>query len=339
MFLQEHPLQGAPASKQPVSKVTVCRSARDLIKIEPLWRFLCSGSEATVFQNFDLNLLAAQAFSGREEPFVVAAEASFGAAIVPAVQRQSHNSLHLLGEELFDYRKVLHAGDDEVLREAVSVLATLQKPLEVVALRQSDCCDTCSELHLEPFCAAPMLRSSDMTADELSQVHTRLGRNLRRLQRLGYELKSYDGDNPQLLRAIYLGKAVQDPNSLFHDPDRIQFLVNAALLQPEIFEIFTLECGSQIGAALVTLLDGQTRRFYTGWFSPEIGKHSPALTLIYEVSRNTLEAGWDCDYMTGEQPYKLRLATTSIPLFKLKATPEQLRDYAHAAAAELKPVG
>ena len=321
-----------------MSKVTVCRSARELIKIEPLWRFLCTEDEATVFQDFDLNLLAAQAFSGREEPFVVAVEASFGAAIVPAVLRQTDDSLRLLGEELFDYRKFLHAGDDEVLREAVSVLATLQKPLEVVALRQFDCCDTYSELNLERFCMAPMLRSADMTADELSEVHTRLGRNLRRLQRLGFELNTYDGDNPQLLRAIYGGKAVQDSNSLFHDPHRIQFLVNAALLQPEIFEIFTLEWGPQIGAALVTLLDGRTRRFYTGWFSPEIAKHSPALTLIYEVSRQTLAAGWDCDYMTGEQPYKLRLATSSVPLFKLKATPEQLRDYSHAAA-ELRPVG
>lgn len=321
-----------------MSKVTVCRSARDLIKIEPLWRFLCSESDATVFQNFDLNLLAAQSFCGKEEPYVVAVEASFGAAIVPAVLRESDDSLRLLGEELFDYRKFLHAGDDGVLREALAVLATLRRPLEVIALRKSDCCDTYSELNLEAFCSAPMLRSGDMTADELSQAHTRLGRNLRRLHRLGYELKSYDGDNPQLLRAIYGGKAVQDSNSLFHDTDRIQFLVNAALLQPEIFEIFTLECGSQVGAALVTLLDGRTRRFYSGWFSPEIGKHSPALTLIYEVSRQTLAAGWDCDYMTGEQPYKLRLAKSSVPLFKLKATPEELRDYAHAAA-ELKPVG
>jgi hypothetical protein len=37
-----------------------------------------------------------------------------------------------------------------------------------------------------------------------------------------------------------------------------------------------------------------------------------------------LIAGVDCDYMTGEQPYKLRLATVSVPLYRLRATAHQL---------------
>jgi hypothetical protein len=68
-----------------------------------------------VFQRFDLNLLAAERFAAREKPYVVSAEPSGGAAIVPAVLRHSDGSIRLLGEELFDYRAVLHKGDDAVL--------------------------------------------------------------------------------------------------------------------------------------------------------------------------------------------------------------------------------
>jgi CelD/BcsL family acetyltransferase involved in cellulose biosynthesis len=104
----------------------------------------------------------------------------------------------------------------------------------------------------------------------------------------------------------------------------VEFMVRAAQLDPSVFEMFTLEHGSQLGAALVTLRDGDIRRFYTGWFDPTLEKHSPALTLIYEVTRESLASGFDCDYMTGEQPYKMRLATASVPLYRLCATPQQL---------------
>ena len=126
--------------------------------------------------------------------------------------------------------------------------------------------------------------------------------------------------------SIFAGKAAQHPSvSLFHDPARIQFLVSAAAQMPEVFEIFTLENGPlDMAAAVVTLLDRGCRRFYTGWFAPEYEKHSPALALIYEITRQSLSAGLDCDYMTGEQPYKMRLATSSVPLYRVHATPEQL---------------
>lgn len=334
--LREHPLAGAFASNQPVLKITICRSARELVHVKPLWLSLLGRNNSTVFQNFDFNLLAAQLFAGREDPFIICAEASYGAAIIPAAVRNSDNSLRLLGEELFDYRKFLHSGNEEVLREAIAVLAGQKKSLEIIALRDCDRDGVSAELTLEPFSAAPLVRCCD--AESLWNLHARLGRNLRRLQRLGYELKRYNGENPDLLRAIYRAKADQDSTSLFHDSLRAEFITNAALLRPEIFEIFTLECGAQIGAALVTLRDGDVRRFYTGWFAPEIARHSPALTLIYEVSCESLAAGMDCDYMTGEQPYKLRLATASVPLYRLRATPEQLANLV-VPASEIKLAG
>jgi len=81
----------------------------------------------------------------------------------------------------------------------------------------------------------------------------------------------------------------------------------------------------------VTLRDGACRRFYTGWFGTECEKHSPALSLIYEITRQSLAEGLDCDYMTGEQGYKMRLATDLVKLFRVRATAAEL-----AAAAGTK---
>ena len=139
-----------------------------------------------------------------------------------------------------------------------------------------------------PFAAAPGVSCAQISAEQFAAAHTRLARNLRRLEKLGFELRRYDGANPQLLRSIYAGKAAQSESSLFHDSERIEFLASAAGLMPDVFEIFTLENGPLTAAAVVTLRDGCCRRFYTGWFAPEYEKHSPALALIYEVTRQSL---------------------------------------------------
>jgi len=301
-----------------------------MLRIRPLWEELCADGRYTVFQNFELNVLAAARYADREEPYVVCAESDGGAAIVSAALRRSDRTIRLLGEELFDYRTFLHRGDDEVLRAALEALGELGRPLEIVALRESDRSIVTDELELLPFAAAPGVSCRQVSEDQFAAAHTRLARNLRRMERLGFELRSYDGANPYLLRSIYTGKAEQSESSLFHDPARIEFLVSAAGLLPDVFEIFTLENGAQRAAAVVTLRDNKSRRFYTGWFAPEYQKHSPALALIFEITRQSLAQGLDCDYMTGEQPYKMRLATYSVPLYKVLATAEQLARLARA---------
>ena len=305
-------------------KILTCHSVEELLQIRPIWESLYADGKYTIFQDFWLNLLAAQRFAGREQPYVVCAETANGVAIVPAVLRLRDQTIRLLGEELFDYRSFLHDGDEQALRVALSALANLQRPLEIVAMREPDCTLLADEWEWQPFACAPVVRSLDVTAEQFILAHGRLARNLRRLERLGLELGTYDGSNPHLLRSIYNGKAEQLESSLFHDPARVEFLVEAAALLPKAFEIFTLEKDSVMKAAVVTLLDGSCRRFYTGWFSPEYEKHSPALSLIYEVTRLSLACGHDCDYMTGEQPYKNRLATSSVPLYRVRASAEQL---------------
>jgi CelD/BcsL family acetyltransferase involved in cellulose biosynthesis len=309
-------------------KITVCRSAEEMLRIRSLWESLYEAGDYTVFQSFDLNLLAAARFAEREEPYVVCAESSGGAAIVPAVMRQSEGMIRLLGEELFDYRKILHTGDDAVLRAALGALARLGRPLEIVAMREGDRNMVIEELDLLPFAAAPGVSCAQVSAEQFAGAHNRLGRNLRRMERLGFDLRAYDGANAQLLRSIYKAKSRQNQSSLFCDAERIEFMVSAAGLMPDVFEIFTLENASEVAAAVVTLRDRGWCRFYTGWFAPEYEKHSPALALIYEITRQSLADGLDCDYMTGEQPYKMRLATNSVALYKVRATGEELRPLA-----------
>jgi CelD/BcsL family acetyltransferase involved in cellulose biosynthesis len=69
-------------------------------------------------------------------------------------------------------------------------------------------------------------------------------------------------------------------------------------------------------AALVTFQDGKVRRFYTTWFDPQWSRHSPGVALLFEATRLSLAEGLTCDYMTGEQDYKLRLATGAVPLYR-----------------------
>ena len=289
-----------------------------------MWESLYEAGDYTVFQSFDLNLLAAARFAEREEPYVVCAESSGGAAIVPAVVRRSDGMIRFLGEELFDYRKFLHMGDDVVLRAALGTLGELGRPMEIVAMREGDRNAVIEELALSLFAAAPGVSCNQVSAEEFGAAHNRLGRNLRRMERLGFRVRSYDGADAQLLRSTYEAKAGQNGSSLFRDAGRVDFMVSAAGLMPDVFEVFTLENASEVAAGVVTLRDRGWRRFYTGWFAPEYEKHSPALALIYEITRQSLADGLDCDYMTGEQPYKMRLATNSVALYKVRATGEEL---------------
>ena len=315
-------------------QIRTLTSAEELLQLRPMWEAMCAEGDYTIFQNFDLNLLAARMFADREQPCIICVEASYGTAIIPTVVRHQDASLRFLGDELFDYRCFFSQGEPAVLRAALSALAERGLPLEVVALREKEARVLPHELSLTPFCAAPAVAGGKISAEDFAMKHLRLARNLRRLARLGFALHSYRGDYPGLLRFIYQKKAAQSVNSLFHDPLRVEFMVNAAMMMPSAFEIFTLEDEASIVAAVITLREDGCRRFYTGWFAPELEKHSPALSLIYEVTRQSLEAGLDCDYMTGEQPYKQRLATSGVQLYRLRANVEELAAASHTEAIQ-----
>jgi CelD/BcsL family acetyltransferase involved in cellulose biosynthesis len=292
-------------------------------RLRPAWHALYKPGRHTVFQNFAWNQLAAAEFGDREAPLVVLAETDSSVAIVPACV--CGDRISLLGDVLFDYRAVLHEGGPEALNAACAYLADFDLPVEVTGVRE---CDVDAFEGIEPafFCNAPGVQRQNFTADQFTAEHSRLGRFFRRLANQRVELQQFFGDQERLIRWIYQRKAEQFEGSaqdIFSDPRRIDFMVRAAAIDPTKFEMFAFtERGvantpGDVIAALVTLRDGSVRRFYTVWFDQAWAQYSPGTVLVFAITQRSLAEGLDCDYMTGEQPHKIRLATSMKRLFKV----------------------
>lgn len=312
---------------QRLKKRYIARSAAELDALRNIWNSLYAAGEHTLFQSFDWNRLAASHFADREASFVSYYEDDNGAAIVPAAIGDGHR-LAFLGERLFDYRDVLAAGEPTALREAWRPVAELGLPLSLAALR-SCAAERWSYAGVLPFCAAPSVLRRNTSAEHLEAEHRKLGRFSRRLRRQGLELRTYDGSFGKLIRSIYQQKARQfrgSTDNIFADERRAAFMVSAAALRPASCEIFTYEQGSRVVAALVTFRDGTVRRFYTVWFDSSLARESPGQVLVYEATLEALRNGVDCDYMTGEQSHKTRLATSSEPLYRVELSAGELCD-------------
>ncbi|HYH00823.1 MAG TPA: GNAT family N-acetyltransferase [Terriglobales bacterium] len=281
-----------------------------------------------MFQSYEWNRLAAQYFAGREQPFVVFCEDDNGFALVPAAIADGGGRIVLLGESLFDYRDVLAEGDPDTLTRAWQKLAELCLPLSVLNLRGVETSRRWANFSPIDFCHAPGILRRDTSSEVIERGHRRLGRFSRRLERAGACFRRYDGSASTLVREIYRKKSQQfhgAGNNVFADERRIDFMISAAAQDPNACEIFTHETETCLVAALVTFRDRGVRRFYTVYHDPAWAKASPGQVLIYEVTRNSLDEGLDCDYMTGEQSHKMRLATLLVPLYRVDLSAEQLR--------------
>ena len=300
-------------------RLVLACTEQEIASLRPLWEALHASGDSTVFQSFQWNRIAARVFGRRERPFVVAAETDSGAAIIPAALSAGERRLTLLGDQLFDYRDVLWAGDPDALYLAWERIAQLGTPLEVTAVRRGALLDLdCGTA--EPYAAAPCVQRDHISESDFVEAHHRLGSRFRKLQRLGARVHRCSGAVSDLVRWIYRRKADTFEGwgeNLFADPARVEFMVAAAAAAGTDSDLFTLDMDGLPIAALVTFRDGEVRRFYTTYFDARWAKHSPGMVLLYEVTRMTLAEGFDCDYMTGEQPYKLRLATSSVPLSRV----------------------
>lgn len=309
------------------------RSAAELEALRPRWEALYAAGNHTLFQSFQWNLLAARAFGHREAPEVAYAENGSGAAIIPAVRVENGARLGLLGETLFDYRDVLAAGDSEALSAAWRELARLDLPFAAAGIRDPA---HWPGFRTGCFADAPYVEGIDGVS--FAGRHRRSARLLSRLQREGVSLRRHSGENSALVRGVYRRKAAQlgpRARNLFADSARIDFMVAAAGLNPAATDIFTLENGSTLVAALVTFCDGSTRRFYTIWHDPAWARFSPGIALLFEVTRRSLEDGPGCDFMTGTQPHKSRFATGAMPLRKVEAVASELAGMGASIAPSL----
>jgi CelD/BcsL family acetyltransferase involved in cellulose biosynthesis len=308
-------------------RIVIAESAAEMDRLAPLWERLLCRQTHSIFQRFSWNRLAADMFADRLTPHIVCVEGHSGAAIIPAAINRASDRIELLGETLFDYRDVLHAGDPEVLQHAWRLLASLQRPFHVISIGRAAARERWGEFPTPPFAMAPrVVRVRSEAA--FRQAHSRLGRQIRRLQKQRVEVCTTSGQNSGLMRRIYDGKRTLfesgGSENVFLDLLRCEFMVAAAAMEGDECEIYTLQEQDALVAGIVTFNDGDTRRFYTTYFNPEWAHYSPGQALLYEASARTLAQEFDCDYMTGEYPYKLRLANASHPLFRVDVSAEQL---------------
>ena len=311
----------------------VARSPAELDILRPAWESLYRTCPKTLFQSFSWNGLAASSFSAREEPYVVLLESDAGAALIPGAI--ADHGFTLLGEALFDYRDVLAAGDPSLLRQAWQEVAALKLPIFFAALRGEERRRAWEEFAPHPFVSAPCVLTRDISSEQLALAHTRIGSRWRKILRQGVEFRHEPNPSTELLQRIYQLKAAQLPANLFRDASRINFLAAAARLGEAPCDVYTLSQGSTLVAALVTFRDGNIRRFYTTYYDHSWAHFSPGIVLLFEATRLSLEEGLNCDYMTGEQPHKVRLATASVPLFRVECSREV---WARVAGQEEQPV-
>ncbi|MGE5113084.1 MAG: GNAT family N-acetyltransferase [Acidobacteriaceae bacterium] len=315
-------------------RTAIIENPHDLQRIRPLWEEFPRCGGMTMFQGYAWNAIAMHVFREREMPRFVYVESDAGVALVPCVIGKDCGVIHLAGERMFDYRDVLLAGDESLLARAWATISDWDLEFESKALYGEEAGEKWSALPVRFFANAPRVNHSAIAAEEFLKAHNRMGRFSRRFQRQGITLHKHSGSNQALIRTIYDRKASQEvPTNLFRDPLRREFMA-AIAAQPEAHcEVFTYESAGELVAALVTFRDGDVRRFYTTYFDRRWASQSPGQVLLYEITAQSLRDNLDCDYMTGEYPYKNRFATGVVSLYGVKATSAQLRV---AAAQALK---
>lgn len=306
--------------------IVVAENPTEIESLRERWEKLPA---PTMFQSYAWNHAAARVFGDREKPHVLYAETDSGVALIPAAVREG--KLRMLGDAMFDYRDVLVQGDAGVLGSAWARASELGLDFETGALRQDGNIAAWDRFELSRYYGAPFV--SHTNAADFASRHHRLGRWVRRFAREGVQLRSHTGENSALVRQIYERKADQPAesgDSLFADALRVEFMVRVCAAVGAACEIFTYETAGTLVASLVTFRDGDLRRFYTVQFDPAWAKYSPGTVLIYEITRRSLEAGIDCDYMTGEHAYKMRFATSVAPMCWVQADRQTLASIAQA---------
>lgn len=334
-----HPIRAGAASNQShkngatgLRQSLVITSYSQLDRLRPLWDSLYSPESHTIFQSFDWNLLAAKAFASRSTLFVIAIQDDNDSVVVPACS--TRGTAQLIGDDLFDYRDMLVGGNEDIAASAIRRLADTGTGLNVTALMGASVRQRWQGLGFVPasFVTAPCVRRSEVDAQSFEAQHHRSARLVRKLTRAGVTSHVYRGSETALVRTIYEKKSQQamgGMSNLFADETRRDFLIAACGLGT--CDVFTLETAGSLVAALVTFRDGVVRRFYTTYYDYAWAHFSPGVALLYEVTRNSLTQGLDCDYMTGEQPHKMRFATSSVPLFRVDANATQLAEIASGA--------
>ena len=302
-------------------RIRVARNPAEIDALGSAWGSI-EREQGTIFQTFGWNRLAASMFADREEPYFVFCEDDNGVAIIPAVIRRESQALGFAGETLFDYRDYLACGDPSALDQAWQQLPRL--PFTVTAIWRPEAA-IWKQLPKMFYSRSPRLSPDEISAEEFARSHARAFSRLHRLERMGLEIKQYSGGHGMVRRIYELRSRQSIPGELFHDSRRVEFMVAVCTQEGSRCQVFTLEHGGTLAAAVITFRDRELRRFYTTYYDRNWARYSPGVSLLFEVARRSLQEELSFDLMTGEQPYKLRIAQNAKDLFQVTATPEQMK--------------
>ena len=305
-------------------RIKVARTATEIDALRSPWKFI-EREQGTIFQTFRWNRLAAGLFADREEPYFVLCENDNGAAIIPAVIRRESQTLSFAGETLFDYRDYLACGDPDALEQAWHEITSLELPFTVTAICQPEAA-IWKQLPKTFYSRSPRLSPDQISADDFAHGHARAFSRLHKLERMGLEVREYSGTDPIVRRIYELRSRQSGDGELFHDPRRVDFMAAVCAEEGSRCQVFALQHGGTLAGALITFRDREFRRFYSTYYDHNWARYSPGVSLLFEIARRSLREGLSFDLMTGEQPYKLRIAQSAEDLFQVTASPQQMKE-------------
>jgi CelD/BcsL family acetyltransferase involved in cellulose biosynthesis len=290
-------------------------SGADLHPLESLWR---QAHSEHIFQQYELNAAWAAQFagpSGAGFQLHIWHTAS-PPMLVPCVVRNGW--LSWLGHGLFDYADPLGAPSDFAACPSPSPAAAC----DIAGIRDNSPWRsqfTRMAPHraaLAPFSAAPYCAA--ISAAELERRHPRMAERWRELARKGVGWAPVlDPSARQRLLALMLRwkQSRMGARNVLHTLEAAWLAEMASYEGCELWRL-----GDEADwAGFLTWRFGHTRYGYTLAHDPARAKYSPGAKLLYAVLARSLDQGLRFDFLTGEQDFKLRLATGRVPLWRLES--------------------
>lgn len=288
--------------------------------IEPLWRSAFERAPGHFFQRFEPSLHWARIYAaeGNLRVWTHASEPALAAFTVRDGQ------LALLGQGLFDYVDLVGAASPAAQQQLARQL------LEWEEWRQFEATGVPADSPFTSFWQALQAESSFFSAaplllhpDRLRPGHGRAARRLRQCRQAGWELQQVgQGAERQALLHWILEQKQQalqasgGRNVL--DEAAVQWLRAMVTHAPELAELWRLHRDGEAAAGLLCWRSTPVRYAYTISYRSDAAAMSPGVLLLYGVLCDSAAQGLCFDFLTGEQPFKLRFSDARRSLLRLR---------------------
>lgn len=291
-----------------------------LEEIEPLWRNAFERAPGSFFQRFEPSLHWARVYAADGSLRIWSHEP--GPALAAFTLHQGR--LALLGQGLFDYVDLVGEASLTAQRQLACQL------LDWDEWRQFDATGVPADSPFtefwqafapeqKAFSVAPLLRY----LDRFSSAHPRLARRLRQYRRTGWVLRQVRERHerqaflPWILEQKRQTLQAQGCSNVL-DGDAARWLQAMVEHEPVLTELWQLYRGAETAAGLLTWRSTSVRSAYTISYRGGAAAMSPGILLLYGVLCDSVAEGLHFDFLTGEQPFKLRFADARRHLLRVR---------------------